>query len=697
MAAASVASASLKKGREPEGTDVLADVFRDLLKFTAEHTVIALRNDGKIASWSTAAELMFGLTTDRALGQEFACLYPQAAVDSQTPERDLATALATGNAVSNGTYLRRADGSTFRANVRISPIFDDRGEHIGFIELVQSLDRRPHRLPQHYVNTLAEADLVLGSVHDAIFVQEPSGKLLYANRAGARHFGLEDGETFVRMPIDEISKRLEVFDEEGNQLDTFALLSTLGGKMNLDDGTLFYSRTVSTNETRWVIVRQSRIYDDQGETELVVCVATNVTDSVRSKLSEQALSETTKRLSASLDYETTLRNLADALVPRLADWAAVVCMREGVPRDVQIVSTEVELAERIRESWAKAGDNVFLSPPVAEVFRTGKPVLFENITRQQLEAFASTKAELDVVEQAHVRSMILAPIVVGDRTDGVIIVSTPESKRRYDLGDLDLMTEIGRRAGTAIEHTRLYRNAQLAIRLRNEFLAVAAHELRTPLATLTLQLQSLQAILAKETGDDRDVRLCDRLDKTIRQNRRLTRLIDSLLDVSQVAGGRLELRRSEFDLAELVADVADRLTDDAERAGSKLSFQWSAPCPGYWDADRLGQVVDNLISNAIKYGQKKPIDVTCTCDRAHVCVTVADNGIGIAPENMTRIFERFERAVPETNYGGLGLGLWISREITEAHGGKLEVASTVGQGAVFRLFLPRQRVESAPT
>lgn len=688
-----VTATPLGDGPERRLRSVLGEVFRDLLERPADQAVVALHQDGRIASWSTAAELLFGLTTAQAIGLDMAELYADDAVSAGIPGPDFAAALEHGSTISSEARLKRSDGSPFRANVHLSAILDSNGVHLGFLELIQSLEPAP-RPPRRYLETLAEADLVLSSVHDAIFVQDLSGKLLYANDAAARMFGIENGRELVRRTMADMATRLEVFDERGNRIPP-EVVGTLAD--NVDEVNLFYSRTYATNESRWELIRQTHVFDEDGNPQLVVTVGTDVTDGVRARHAERTLSETTKQLSASLDYETTLRNLAEALIPNVADWAIVVCVEDGTARKVALASTDAALAQSLRENWVRLGTNFVVPPPLLRVLETGQAELIENVTRAQLEAFATNAHELDVVRELRVHSIIMAPIIVAGRTSGVIATSRVQSRRQYDRGDLDLVSEIGRRTGTALEHTRLYRDAQHAVRLRNEFLAVAAHELRTPLAALTLQLQSLRGIVSDAEPDAIDPRVPERLQKTIRQANRLTELVDSLLDVSQVAGGRLDLHRRQADLCAIVGAVCERFADEAVRAGSKLSLHSSSPQLGYWDAERIDQVVSNLLSNAIKYGQRKPVDVGCGFENGRATVTVTDHGIGIAPENLARIFGRFERAVPEQNYGGLGLGLWIAQEIAEAHGGKVEVSSTYGEGAAFRLVLPLRPPQPEPS
>ncbi len=239
------------------------------------------------------------------------------------------------------------------------------------------------------------------------------------------------------------------------------------------------------------------------------------------------------------------------------------------------------------------------------------------------------------------------------------------------------------------ERVRLYRQAKEAVRARDEFLAIASHELKTPLAALRLQVDSLLR-MAGRLEEPKDVVEATnaKLHGAARQVARMGRLIDELLDVSRMAGGRLRLEVEPVDLAAIVHDVAGRFAEELARAGCELRILADAPVRGRWDPARIDQVVSNLISNAIKYGAGKPIEVEVAEENGLARLTVRDHGIGIAPENLRRIFQRFERAVSSRHYGGLGLGLYIVRTIVAAHGGRIEASSEPGAGATFTVFLP---------
>ncbi|MCI0670729.1 MAG: HAMP domain-containing histidine kinase, partial [Myxococcaceae bacterium] len=263
---------------------------------------------------------------------------------------------------------------------------------------------------------------------------------------------------------------------------------------------------------------------------------------------------------------------------------------------------------------------------------------------------------------------------------------------RFGPGELELAQEVARRAAIALDNARLFAQAQDAIHMRDLFLVVAAHELRTPLTSLNLRLEKLGRLARKVAPDTLPTsRVLSELGVIEKQTHKLGALIEQLLDVSRLTAGTLELRPEPVDVCRLVRDVAEAFQEQASRSGSRLELQANCSAEGWFDRLRLEQVVGNLVSNALKFGGGKPIEVRIEPVPGRVRISVRDHGIGLTDEAKARIFEKFERAVSERHYGGLGLGLYISRQLVEAHGGTITVESAPGAGSTFTVDLPRER------
>jgi signal transduction histidine kinase len=232
-----------------------------------------------------------------------------------------------------------------------------------------------------------------------------------------------------------------------------------------------------------------------------------------------------------------------------------------------------------------------------------------------------------------------------------------------------------------------------AVRVREDFLSIAGHELKTPLTSVMLYRDAIDKALQADKPSD-DPRLTARWQALGRQIDRLRGLVDQLLDVSRITAGRMTLAPEAIDLGALVHEVVGRFTPPAGEAAA-VDVNVAGAIDGVWDRLRLEQILTNLLSNAVKYGAGRPISVevgvTGGGDDAQVWIAVRDQGIGMSSEDLGRVFGRFERAVSERNYGGLGLGLWIVRQVVEAMGGTVSAESQPDRGSTFTVRLPRRR------
>jgi PAS domain S-box-containing protein len=263
---------------------------------------------------------------------------------------------------------------------------------------------------------------------------------------------------------------------------------------------------------------------------------------------------------------------------------------------------------------------------------------------------------------------------------------------RIDGGRVvSIARDVTDRKRAQVERELLYQQAVDAIRARDEFLSVASHELRTPIAALHMQIETILRAQRKhaEAPHGADPTRA-KMEIVERQVGRLSRLINELMDVSRITAGRLRLELEDVDLSEIVRDVVGRHAEEAARAGSPVHLRARAPIHGRWDRSRLEQVVTNLLTNAVKFGAGRPIELSVEARGARARLTIKDHGIGIAPEEVERIFQRYEQAHPSRTYGGLGLGLYIVRQIVEAHGGTIRVVSQPGAGSTFTVDLPRE-------
>ncbi|MBN8230595.1 GAF domain-containing protein [Corallococcus macrosporus] len=409
-----------------------------------------------------------------------------------------------------------------------------------------------------------------------------------------------------------------------------------------------------------------RVHPASGPPQCLI-VMVDITERQRGEAAQRFLAEAGGVLAGSLEEEETLERVAHLAVPQYAEACGVFLEDES--GGVRCVAT------------AGGGEDGEVPPPglavVARVIQSGRP---------------ETRSGLSEADPASARAggtcaYLCVPLRVRGHTLGALTFVT--SKRAYDAQDLALAQELARRAALALDNASLYRDARQAIRLREEFLSIASHELKTPISALQLQVQSLLAGLARSGAGLDPERLKRGLERVDRQVKRQTLLVNDLLDVSRLSAGKLELVLQPIELGALVREVAERFEPEYTRSGTPLELSLTQEVRGQWDRLRLDQVFTNLFSNALKYGRGNPVHVSLEAEGDRARLRVKDGGIGIAKEHLPRLFHRFERAVSERNYGGFGLGLWIARQIVEAMGGHIEVESVLGEGSTFIVELPR--------
>lgn len=323
-----------------------------------------------------------------------------------------------------------------------------------------------------------------------------------------------------------------------------------------------------------------------------------------------------------------------------------------------------------------------------EDLEAGKIKLRDLTPAEYSEADARARNELHTrgVAQTYEKELV--------RKDGrrVAVLVGAVASDGVEAGSIGFALDITGRKEVEVERARALRDLREGIRVRDDFLSIAAHELRGPLTPILLQVTSLLDIVAqrKETPDP--AWLERQLEPVSRSVRNLEGLINTLLDVSRITVGQLQLELDEVELVSVVRETVERMRPELEAAGCSLTLHAGSPILGRWDRTRLEQALRHLLSNAMKYGAGNRIEIDVEGDPARARFSVRDYGMGIPPEQQTHLFERFERLVPVRHYGGFGLGLWLVRQIVEAHGGLVKVWSKIGEGARFTVDLPREPV-----
>jgi PAS domain S-box-containing protein len=563
------------------------------------------------------------------------------------------------------------------------PIFDASGKVVGVGGHVTPV-------PDEKVATdaLARGEEQLNFITDALpelmAYIDIDERFRFVNRAYERWFGL-DRHQMVNKTLQEIFGA-----------DTHALIQPhLEETRTLGSSKLDLRLAAADGVIRDVRMTLALQRNFMSEPVGVVALITDVTDQKLAEERLRFLGDLGGLLASRLDDvpETgaPLKTIAALSVLKLADWCVVV-MRTAEGKLEQLAAAHVDLEKtsllRGLHDWLCQDDSLLHIP---DILAGERAQLYAEITDEQVRAEVKDPELLMCVQEVGLRSAIVVPVTTRAGTIGAIVLAAGPSRRRYDASDLTQAVELARRAALATDNTELFTQKTRAVELRDNFLATASHELRTPLTSLGLHLDALMMEAKGLSRKEPELaRFQESLNRAMFHSERLGGLIRQLLDVSRLReGNQLDVARETVDLGKLVKDVTERFTEEASRASCSLeALVPQQPVIGYWDPFRLDQVATNLISNAIKYGAGKPVkvEVSSTADRA--LLTVRDRGIGIKPEDQERIFGKFERAVSERHYGGLGLGLWIARQALEAMGGTVRVESTPGVETSFIVELP---------
>jgi signal transduction histidine kinase len=439
------------------------------------------------------------------------------------------------------------------------------------------------------------------------------------------------------------------------------------------------------------------------------------------------LGEVSNALSASLEYETTLRTAVALVVPALADHCAIdVLQPDGRLHRLVTGAGDPDAQAAAAELAVRFPPETRPDHPVLRVLRTGTPEVYADLPAETIEEFVRDPDELTLVRRLAPRSSALVPLVARGKTLGALTVGMGPSGRRFTSADLPVLTELARRFAVAMDNAHLYREAQdqasthvqlnaalrqameardealaqaeSALGLRDKFLQLASHELRTPITSLRGYAQLLLRQYRRQGNVDpeqvqRALRLIDH------QSDKLARLAIQLLDTSRIESGRFSLERRETDLASLVREVVDStkemlaLNAPVLQVEFPITLEVPESCPAEVDRARLEQVLINLLDNALKYSPNGgQVDVrmarhTNGADR-WAELSVRDRGIGVPPQHRELIFDRFYQVQKRDNPSGMGLGLYVSRQIVEAHGGTLTAEFPPDGGSRFLMTLP---------
>jgi PAS domain S-box-containing protein len=427
---------------------------------------------------------------------------------------------------------------------------------------------------------------------------------------------------------------------------------------------------------RWFLSRARPIHDASGRIERWVGTNTDVT-------AQRFLDDATRILTSTLDVGGALERLAQLAVPDLADWCIVDLLDHGELAHVAIVHGDAAKRDAVCELARRVPVDLGRTGGVGQILRSGAAAVIPEITDQALAAYGWAPDHAQQLRALGFQSWIGAPLVARGSTVGVLHLILCDSSRRYRDDDVELAVELGRRAGMAVDNARLYSEAQAAVRVRDDVLAVVSHDLRSPLQAMGLGATMLQQQCGADPGARRYL-------ETIRRAvDRMEHLINDLLDMASINAGRLAIKPTRIAAGLLLAEIVDMYEPLAAERGIRVVRDHEiGDVALHVDRDRIAQAFGNLLGNAIKFC--RPGDVITVRGRwagGRLQFTIADTGPGIAKHDLPHLFEAYWSG-RSGKQKGAGLGLFISRAIIEAHHGDIAASSSDGTGAMFVVTLP---------
>jgi PAS domain S-box-containing protein len=673
--------------------------FRLLVDAMTDEAVVLLDPDGRASTWNTGAERVTGRGAEQVIGRSVSWFYPDEDVQAGRPLRDLQDAEARGRIEGEG-WRCRGDGTRFWASVVITALRDRDASLIGFAlvardqtERTRAEDAHAEKIREHAAQVAAESGerryrFLAKAIPQIVWTARPDGVLDSFNPRWGEYTGLRTEEVrglgwLEALHSDDVNRFLDAWSKARSNAETFEI----DLRLRRADGTF-----------RWHLARAVPVRLRAGGVVKWLGTCTDIDDQKRAEGRLGFLAEVGAVLASSLDYEATLSSLARLAVPNVADW----CLVDMVEPDGALRRLAISHADPAKVDAAWNLDRLY-PPDTAvthgplRVMQTGRTELTPDITDAMLVAVARNEGHLSVLRGLGLVSSLCTPLTARGRPLGVLTLMTAESARRYGTADILLAEELARRAALAVDSARLYRAArqareesEAANRAKDQFLAVLSHELRTPLTPVLATVTSM----LDDPEPPTDIRQALEL---IRGGVELeARLIDDLLDITRVAHGKLHLDRKVVNAHELVHQTLGICRSDMY--GKRIRLEVSLKADRHHveaDPARLQQVFWNLIKNAVKFTPEGGCLVIrsrdeITPDGDRLIVEVSDTGIGIDPEALPWIFNAFEQGEESVTrrFGGLGLGLAISKSVTEAHGGRLWADSPGrGLGATFTLEL----------
>ncbi|MDQ6755555.1 MAG: ATP-binding protein [Bacteroidota bacterium] len=518
-----------------------------------------------------------------------------------------------------------------------------------------------------------------------IHLVDSNGTILYANKAELNLLGYKP-EEYLGHNIADFHADKKTIEDIFSKLTGHEQLDNYEARLRCKDGSV-----------REVLI-SSNVYWQQDKFVYTRCFTRDITDRKKAEKLIKFLNKASEELTTTLDTQEALNKIVKFIVPDYADWFTIDLIKNNKVELIKMAHSDpdkIEWAIKYREqNPVDLNDEKYGT--TGYVAKTKEAVLFAELTDEMIEASAKNPEQLEILKNLSLKSAMVAPLMVKGEIMGVVSFISSNPGNKYDESDLHFAKDFANRIALTLENSRLYEEVRKDVerrieldRIKDEFLSMASHELKTPVTSLKAFTQVLQMNFEKEDNH----KAAALLSKMNKQIDKLNRLIVDLLDITKVDKGELIFDEEKFDFNLLVQEIAEEMQRTTQTHTIKTTLTNSVVINV--DRNRIGQVITNFISNAIKYSPNanEIIVQSSACEKG-IKLCVKDFGIGIPKIDQTNIFNRFYRVHgkdKQNTFPGLGLGLYISSQIIKKHSGTIEFKSEEGKGSEFCFTLPQIR------
>lgn len=522
------------------------------------------------------------------------------------------------------------------------------------------------------------------SIPQIVFRIKTNGIYEYFNKVWFEYTGMNPEYSFEMKWKDVIHP---------NDLE---MLINLFDKVQIDKESEIECRILNKfGEFRWHLIRIHPEYTwNTNEIKSWLGTATDIEDRKKLEDTQRFLSQAGEILVSSLDSNYIFESISKLSVPYMADWCSFDIMNDEEVMDNVITyhrdPHKISKAKMLHELYWNHPNS---EDDILKVLASGKALVYKEAGKKIIKESDLSEEQMNLAEELSDTTFLIIPLIAHGHSLGTLSFAIYGVGKTYSREDVALGEELGRRVALALENAKLYLFSQRAIEVRNDFLSIASHELNTPITSVKLQLQMVSRTLNSKKEEVFPVdRFKKSIDTSVKQVDRLINLVQVLLDVSRIQSGQFNFVFDKVNVSDMVSDVIDRHKELIQTYSCNLSVSNKANIFVIWDKTRMEQVLTNLINNAVKYAPGK-IEIEATDEIDHVKIAVRDYGIGIPSDKIHRIFDRFERGNSPESVSGLGLGLYIVKQIIEGHHGKIEIQSVPGVGSCFSVLVPKNTIQ----